>query len=150
MRHPSSQFLSIRNLEREVIKADAPFVERAAQWYVMNLDRYHYAGRVDQVTVLTGFGTGAVNHGEPHNVVPPGGRTIAIRDRQFNMRGSLEFWHCSRSLWVGARNAARQGRQYLSEAMRLARLRIGRRERERPRDGKGRKIADLGVCGLRR
>jgi hypothetical protein len=87
------QFVSIGDLEREVVKADAPFVECTAQRYVMRLDRYCYAGWVDQVSVLEALATGALNLREAHDVVPPNGRSIAIRDRQLNVRDSLQLRH---------------------------------------------------------
>jgi hypothetical protein len=93
MRHPSLQFVSIGDLEREVVKADAPFVEFTAQRYVMRLDRYRCTGWVDQVPVLEALATAAVNLREAHDVVPPDGRSIAIRDRQFNVRDSLQLRH---------------------------------------------------------
>ena len=49
MLHPLLQFVSIRDLERDVVKADAAFVEFARQRFVVNLFRDRHAGWVQSL-----------------------------------------------------------------------------------------------------
>ena len=73
-----------------MIQAHARFIEGTrSRSPLMSHDRHRYACRMEQVTALEAPAAELVYRNEAHHVLPPTGRSVAIRDRQFDVRDSL-------------------------------------------------------------
>ena len=93
MCRPSLRFLSIRNLESDVINPDAPFIERSAHRYVVSHHRDDQTGGMHQGDDIKAVATTTRYDREAHDVPAPRRCSLTIRDRQIDVGEALAFRH---------------------------------------------------------